>query len=147
MSTEAPLAAMQQYIDGFNNGDANLMAATFADPATILDGMAPHVWHGPTATQDWYRDALTEGEHLGVSGDLIALGEPLHNDVTGDSAYVVVPATFAVQRPRRGRHSNWCVLHGGASQAQRRLAHSGVGLDKRQAVVTCSNSTTSSTSC
>jgi ketosteroid isomerase-like protein len=95
MSTEAPLAAMQQYIDGFNNGDANLMAATFADPATILDGMAPHVWHGPTATQDWYRDALTEGEHLGVSGYLIALGEPLHNDVTGDSAYVVVPATLA----------------------------------------------------
>jgi ketosteroid isomerase-like protein len=95
MSTEAPLAAMQQYIDGFNNGDANLMAATFADPATILDGMAPHVWHGPTATQDWYRDALTEGEHLGVSGYLITLGEPLHNDVTGDSAYVVVPATLA----------------------------------------------------
>jgi ketosteroid isomerase-like protein len=95
MSTEDPLAAVHQYIDGFNNGDANLMAATFADPATILDGMAPHVWHGPTATQDWYRDALAEGEHLGVSGYLITLGEPLHNDFIGDSAYVVVPATFA----------------------------------------------------
>jgi hypothetical protein len=92
--TETPLAAVRQYIDGFNNGDAEVMAATFDIPGSILDGMAPHLWQGPTAAQDWYRDALAEGEHLGVSGYLITLGEPLHNDVTGDSAYVVVPATF-----------------------------------------------------
>ena len=52
MSTENPLAAVHQYIDGFNKGDAQLMAATFAVPGSILDGMAPHVWDGPTATQD-----------------------------------------------------------------------------------------------
>lgn len=92
--TSTPLEAVTQYIDGFNNGDAEVMAATFDVPGSILDGMAPHLWLGPTAAQDWYRDALAEGEHLGVSGYLITLGEPLHNDVTGDSAYVVVPATF-----------------------------------------------------
>lgn len=94
MSTENPLAAVHQYIDGFNKGDAQLMAATFAVPGSILDGMAPHVWQGPTAAQDWYRDALVEGEQHGASGYLITLGEPLHDNVTGDSAYVVVPATF-----------------------------------------------------
>jgi len=26
--------------------------------------MTPHVWHGPTATEDWYGDVLTEGKHL-----------------------------------------------------------------------------------
>ena len=27
------------------------MAATFAVPGSILDGMSPHVWQTPTATQ------------------------------------------------------------------------------------------------
>ena len=94
MSTKDPLAAVQQYIDGFNKADAKLMAETFAVPGSILDGMAPHVWQGPTATQDWYRDVLVEGEQHGASGYLVTLGEPLHNNVTGDSAYVVVPATM-----------------------------------------------------
>lgn len=66
--TSTPLGAVKQYIDGFNNG--------------------------PTAAEDWYRDALAEGEHLGVSDYLITLGEPSHNDVTDDHAYLVVPATF-----------------------------------------------------
>jgi SnoaL-like domain len=80
--------------DGFNKGDAKVMAATFAVPGSILDGMAPHVWQGPTATQDWYRDVLVEGKQHGASGYLVTLGEPVHSNVTGDSAYVVVPATM-----------------------------------------------------
>ena len=94
MSTENPLAAVHQYIDGFNKGDAQLMAATFAVPGSILDGMAPHVWQGPTATRDWYRDVLVEGEQHGASGYLVTLGEALHNKITAESAYVVVPATM-----------------------------------------------------
>ena len=94
MSTQDPMAEVHQYLDGFNKGDAKVIAATFADPGSILDGMAPHVWQGPTATQDWYRDLLVEGEQHGASGYLVTLGEPLHNNVTGDSAYVVVPATM-----------------------------------------------------
>jgi ketosteroid isomerase-like protein len=96
--TDTPVAAVRRYIDAFNCGDAAAMAALFADPATILDGMAPHVWTGSTATQDWYRDVLTEGEQHGASGYFVTLGEPLHNITTGKSAYVVVPATmtFAV---------------------------------------------------
>ena len=50
------MAAVRQYIDAFNRGDAKAMAATCADPMQILDGMTPHVWHGPTATEDWYGD-------------------------------------------------------------------------------------------
>ena len=53
MSTTDPMAAVRQYIDAFNKGDAKGMAATFAVPGSILDGMAPHLWQGPTATQDW----------------------------------------------------------------------------------------------
>ena len=92
--TQDPVSVIHQYIDAFNKGDASALASFFAVPGSILDGMAPHVWSGPTATQDWYRDALIEAEHLDVSGYFITLGEPLHNNVTGHAAYVVLPATM-----------------------------------------------------
>ena len=99
MSTNDPMATINQYIEAFNKGDGNAMAATFAVPGSILDGMAPHVWQGPTATQDWYEDVLIEGKEHGASDYFVTLGEPLHNNTTGESAYVVVPATmtFKVQ--------------------------------------------------
>jgi ketosteroid isomerase-like protein len=93
-TTDNPLAAVRQYINAINKGDREAMAAAFADPGSILDGMAPHVWQGPTASQDWYRDVLVEGEHHGASDYFVTLGEPLHNNNTAASAYVVVPATM-----------------------------------------------------
>jgi hypothetical protein len=41
--------AVRQFIDASNQADAAGMAAMCAQPMSILDGMAPHVWHGPTA--------------------------------------------------------------------------------------------------
>jgi ketosteroid isomerase-like protein len=89
-----PVAAVRQYVDAFNKGDAKGMAATFAVPGSILDGMAPHLWQGPTAAHDWYKDVLIEGKQHGASDYFVTVGEPLHNNVTGNSAYVVVPATM-----------------------------------------------------
>ena len=94
MATNDPMATVKQYIDAFNRGDSEAMAAAFAVPSSILDGMAPHLWVGPTVSQDWYRDVLIEGEQHGASEYFVTLGEPLHNDTTGPSAYVVVPATM-----------------------------------------------------
>jgi len=61
---------------------------------SILDGMAPHIWHGPTACEEWYRDAMTEGEHLGATKYAVILGEPKHHNITGDSAYIVFPTAM-----------------------------------------------------
>ena len=99
MAAADPMTAVRQYINDFNKGDAHAMSASFANLGSILDGMAPHVWQGPTASADWYRDVLIEGEQHGASGYFVTLGEPLHNNTTGQSAYVVVPATmtFKVQ--------------------------------------------------
>ena len=74
--TSTPLAAVARYIGGSNNGDAEVMAATFDVPGSILDGMPPHRWQGPTATPDWYRDVLAEGERHGASGYFVTLDEP-----------------------------------------------------------------------
>jgi ketosteroid isomerase-like protein len=90
------MVAVLQYVDAFNNGDSEAMAAACADPMQILDGMSPHVWHGPTASQDFWSDVLRAREHLGASGYRVTLDEPRHVDVTGEYAYVVVPATRTV---------------------------------------------------
>ena len=95
--TSEAFATVRQYIEAFNKGDVKAMSTLFAVPGVILDGMAPHLWQGPTASQDWYRDVLTEGEHLGASGYFVTLGEPRHVNVTGDAAYVVVPTTMTFQ--------------------------------------------------
>jgi len=99
MNTSEPLAAICSYISAFNAGDEAEMASAFIAPGFILDGMAPHVWQGPTAAMDWYRDVLAEGKRHGVSGYVVTLGDPIHNNVTDDNAYVVVPAsmTFNMQ--------------------------------------------------
>lgn len=89
-----PLAAVRNYLDAFNHGDAPGMASCFASPGFILDGMPPHVWDGPSAPLDWYEDVLVEGRHAGASGYSVSLGEPTHNVATGDRAYFVAPATM-----------------------------------------------------
>jgi ketosteroid isomerase-like protein len=91
------MGAVRQYIDAFNRGDIEAMAATCAPASSILDGMAPHVWQGPTACRDWYRDVLVTGEREDAKGYFVTLAEPWHVDVTGDRAYVVVPATMTFQ--------------------------------------------------
>jgi hypothetical protein len=67
-SSDDPMAAVLDYVTAFNNPDPTAMAAACADPMQILDGMSPHVWQGPTASDDWHSDVLTEGAHLGASG-------------------------------------------------------------------------------
>ena len=89
-----PVGTVHQYIDAFNRADSKAMAACFAVPGSILDGMAPHVWSGRTATEDWYKDVQAEGARHGAGDYFVTLGVPLHATVTGDSAYIVFPATM-----------------------------------------------------
>lgn len=91
---KSPAGTVQRYIDAFNAGDAKGMADCFAAEGSILDGMAPHLWLGPSAASDWYHDVLSEGEHLGAGDYLATLGEPMHDAITGDSAYFVAPAAM-----------------------------------------------------
>lgn len=92
-----PFSTVEAYIAAFNALDEEGLAGCFADPGFILDGMAPHVWAGSAATRDWFRDALAEFDHTGASDFVITLAAPTHNAVSGEAAYVVVPATMAFQ--------------------------------------------------
>jgi hypothetical protein len=92
--SDGPISAVREYIDAFNRGDEGGMAAAFAPNSSILDGMAPHLWLGATASRDWYRDVLTEGREHGASDYHVTLDKARHVNVTDDAAYVVVPATM-----------------------------------------------------
>ena len=94
LPAEDAVSIVYRYIQAFNKGDGKSMAACFAVPGSILDGMAPHVWHGPTAAEDWYKEVLVEAQHVGASDYFVTLGSPLHVNVTGDTAYVVLPASM-----------------------------------------------------
>jgi len=60
------MSTVHRYIDAFNEGDVKGMAAVFAVPGSILDGMPPHVWQGTTAAEDWYRDVLINTKKEGA---------------------------------------------------------------------------------
>lgn len=93
-----PMSTVHRYIDAFNEGDVKGMAAAFAVPGSILDGMPPHVWQGTSAAQDWYRDVLINTKKEGASDFFVTLGTPQHMEITGDAAYLVVPATMRVSK-------------------------------------------------
>jgi len=92
-----PRAAVRQYIDAFNEGDGDGMAAVFSISGAILDGMAPHLWQGRAASREWYADVLKEGKSHGASAYCVTFAEALHNKTTGNSAYVVIPAMMTFQ--------------------------------------------------
>jgi hypothetical protein len=132
MATTDPMGAVHQYINDFNRGDGEAMAASFAAPGSILDGMASHVWQGPTASRDWYRDVLIEGEQHGASDYFVTLGEPLHNNTTGDSAYVVVPATMTFKVHGQQVTQTGALFTVALRKLDERVAHSGLGVGERK---------------
>jgi ketosteroid isomerase-like protein len=88
------MATVRQFIDGFNKGDAKTAIAACASPASIVDDFPPHAWQGPTACADWAADFDATAKKEGITEPVVTLQKPRHVDVTGDRAYVVVPASY-----------------------------------------------------
>ena len=57
-----PKFTILKYIGAFTAGDGEGMAALFSAPSSI-DGMAPHVWLGPTLAIEWI---LRRSDRAGV---------------------------------------------------------------------------------
>jgi hypothetical protein len=51
-------------------------------------------WPRTSGAAHGHSELQAEAEHLDVKGYFVTLGAPLHNNVTGDAAYVVLPATM-----------------------------------------------------
>lgn len=89
------LVPVHQLFDGLNKNDAQTTVAACASPASVVDEFPPHEWQGATACADWLKGLTALDKQLGITDTVATLGKPLHVDVTGDRAYVVVPATYS----------------------------------------------------
>lgn len=89
-----PMATIRQAVIAFNQGDYKGWAAACASPAQITDDFPPHIWNGPTACSDWVAafEALVKKQN--ITNPTVVFGSPWHVDITGNLAYVVLPATF-----------------------------------------------------
>src|SRR5271166_5646344 len=92
--SNGPMSTIHRVSMAFNRGDLKGFAALCTSPATVLDDFPPHTWSGPTACTDW-ANALSAGfKKNDVTNATVIFGTPWHVDVTGNVAYVVVPATL-----------------------------------------------------
>lgn len=90
-----PFAAVQRFIDSYNKGDDKAVIATCADQASVIDEFPPYEWHGAGACAAWVASYAKDAAMNGISDGVVTLGKPRHVDVTGDRAYIVVPADYA----------------------------------------------------
>src|SRR3954469_10200448 len=89
------MAPVHQFVDGFNKGDAKTALAACAEQASIIDEFPPHEWHGAGACAKWADAYEANAKKEAITDGVVTLGKPTHVDVTGDRAYVVVPAGYA----------------------------------------------------
>lgn len=92
------LAAVHQFVDNFNKGDAKMTVAACADQTSILDEFPPHEWHGAGACAQWLRDYDADAKKNGITDGIVTLGTPTHVDITAELAYVVVPANYTYNK-------------------------------------------------
>lgn len=87
-----PMAAVRQFIDGFNSNDVELAQGACADENSIIDDFPPYEWTGRGATTNWLTDMAQMGAEYGMSEPSVTLDAPhAHVIVSAKHAYVVVP--------------------------------------------------------
>jgi ketosteroid isomerase-like protein len=89
------LAAVHQFVDGFNKGDTKAAVAACAEQTSIIDEFPPHEWHGAGACEKWLSDFDAYGKKNGITDGIVTLGTPSHVDIAADRAYVVIPSNYA----------------------------------------------------
>jgi len=92
------MATVRQSIQAFNKGDMKAYVAFCAGETSIIDEFPPHEWHGAGACSKWVSDYEADARKNGVTEGAVTLGSPLHVDVTGNRAYVVVPASYTFKQ-------------------------------------------------
>ena len=68
------LAAVRQFVDGFNKGDEKIMAGSCADEVSIIDEFPPHEWHGAGACATWSKAYDADAKKNGITDGVVVLG-------------------------------------------------------------------------
>lgn len=95
-AANAPLMApVHQFIDSFNKGDVKAAEAAHKPSVAIIDEMAPHIWTGPGAFKAWAAALMADAKKRGDTDQSVTVSDPVREEMTGDRAYLVVPAVYA----------------------------------------------------
>ena len=79
------------------------MWALCAEQTSIIDEFPPHEWHGAGACAKWAGDYESNAKKEGITDGVVTLGKPRHVDITGDRAYVVVPANYTFKQKGKAK--------------------------------------------
>ena len=94
------------YVDAFNKGDAKAALADCGAQSSVVDEFPPYLWPGPTGCADWSNDFDAYVKKNGITEAKLTIGRLKQADVSGDRAYVVLPATFSfMQNGKRATES------------------------------------------
>jgi hypothetical protein len=96
--TAEVMKPVHQFTNGFNQGDVKSALAACAAEAYIIDEFPPYLWHGANACSVWADAYEADARKNGITDGVVTLGKPRHVDVSGDQAYVVVPASYAFKQ-------------------------------------------------
>lgn len=94
----SPMTAIHAFIDNFNKGDAAAAEAAHVAEPTIIDEVAPHHWAGAGAFKAWAGDLEKNDKAAGISNEKVTLGKASRTVIDGDTAYVVVSATYTYKQ-------------------------------------------------
>jgi len=97
-NNNAAMATVTQFIAAFNVGDSVQAVAACAAETVIIDEFAPYEWHGKGACMAWMKAYAADAERQGISDGIVTPGSPKHVDMTGDYAYIVVPADYVYKK-------------------------------------------------
>jgi ketosteroid isomerase-like protein len=107
-----PMATVQHFLEAFNKGDAKAAGAACADDAVIIDEFAPYEWKGGNGCAKWMDAYAADAAKNRITDPVVSLGTPIHEDVTGDHAYIVLPAVYKFNRDGKpvAENSSWLTL-------------------------------------
>lgn len=91
----AVVSRVRKLVEAWNRNDAGALAASLSASPVIIDEYPPYHWQGPLALQDWSNDYAAMAELSGLTNPFVTLAAPSAVDVSGNSAYVVVPAVYS----------------------------------------------------
>lgn len=109
-TSAGPMTAVRQFTDGFNAASVKGMQAACASATAIIDDFPPHAWMSCSV---WYDAFVAFSKQDGDTDARINLGTPIHVNVTGNVAYVVLPTTYTFNhrgKPTTQTGSTWTLV-------------------------------------
>lgn len=96
LDRDAVICTVGRMVDAVNNGEFGEAISAFGASPTIIEDIAPFRWQGPDAASSWLAAMGANAAKLKARAIIMKLGEPLHINVSGATAYAVFPGTLSM---------------------------------------------------